>query len=66
MNALALFSLNRTRGQKKSTGRTATIANIIDKEPELILALGDFSYKSSPNCWFDKIKDIGGITRITI
>jgi hypothetical protein len=28
---------------------TATIANIQDKEPELILVLGDFSYKGSPN-----------------
>jgi hypothetical protein len=43
-----------------------TISNMQNKKPELILALGDFSYTSSPNCWFDKIKDIEGITRITI
>ena len=43
-----------------------TIANIQGKQPELILALGDFSYTSSPDCWLEKIKDIEGITRVTI
>jgi hypothetical protein len=32
----------------------------------LILALEDFSYKSSPDCWLDKINGIEGITRVTI
>jgi calcineurin-like phosphoesterase family protein len=45
---------------------TATIANMQDKEPELILALGDLSYQSSPDCWLDTIQDIEGITRIII
>jgi predicted MPP superfamily phosphohydrolase len=43
-----------------------TIANMKNKQPELILALGDFSYKSSPDCWIDKISDIQDIIRITI
>ena len=37
-----------------------------DKSPELIFALGNFNDKSSPNYWFDLIKNIEGITRITI
>ena len=30
-----------------------TINNILDKNPELILGLGDYSYAPSVDCWFD-------------
>ena len=43
-----------------------TINQIVQKQPELVLALGDFSYTKSPKCWLDIIKPINDITRITI
>ena len=43
-----------------------TINQIVQKQPELVLALGDFSYTKSPDCWLDKIQPINDITRITI
>jgi hypothetical protein len=43
-----------------------TVDNIVDKNPELVFALGDFSYYSTGTCWFYKISPIDNITRITI
>jgi Calcineurin-like phosphoesterase len=43
----------------------ATVNNIKSKNPELVLALGDFSYKSTGTCWFKMISPIDNITRIT-
>ena len=43
-----------------------TINQIVQKQPELVLALGDFSYTKSAKCWLDEIKPINDITRITI
>ena len=30
-----------------------TVDNIIKQDPELVLALGDFSYSGDADCWFD-------------
>jgi hypothetical protein len=35
-----------------------TIENIGNKEPELILGLGDYSYKTTISCWLDLIEPI--------
>jgi predicted phosphodiesterase len=35
-----------------------TVDNIVDKKPELVLALGDFSYEPTADCWFDIIQPI--------
>jgi Calcineurin-like phosphoesterase len=35
-----------------------TIENVISKEPELILGLGDYSYKTTISCWLDLIEPI--------
>jgi glucose/arabinose dehydrogenase/predicted phosphodiesterase len=43
-----------------------TVKNIIDKEPELILGLGDYAYKKNANCWFQIIKPIDHKMKIVI
>jgi hypothetical protein len=51
-------------GCKKDT--VEMVSNIVDKNPELVLGLGDFSYGKTPTCWFDIISPIDDITRINI
>ena len=41
-----------------------TVENIIDQNPELVLALGDLSYDSSAKCWLKIIKPIAEKTKI--
>ena len=42
---------------------TDTVNNILDKSPELVLALGDYSYREDPvDCWLEIIQPIDGIT----
>jgi hypothetical protein len=49
------------------TGETEdTVDNIIDQDPELVLALGDFSYSGDADCWFDIIEPIADKTKITM
>lgn len=44
-----------------------TVDNIRShSSPERVLALGDYSYTSGPNCWLDRIDTIKSRTRITI
>src|SRR5919108_1639291 len=43
-----------------------TVKNIQDKDPELVLALGDFSYENSADCWFNIISPIKNKTTIVI
>ena len=43
-----------------------TVKNIIDHDPELVLALGDLSYDSGAKCWLKIIKPIAEKTKITI
>ena len=35
-----------------------TVDNMVDKKPELVLALGDFSYEPTADCWLDVIQPI--------
>lgn len=35
-----------------------TVKNIVDKDPELVLALGDLSYNSTAKCWLEIIGPI--------
>ena len=35
-----------------------TIEAIMNREPELIIALGDLSYKKDPQCWYDLISNL--------
>ena len=34
---------------------TDTVKNILDKNPELVLGLGDYSYGKNVSCWLEKI-----------
>src|SRR5919112_4550642 len=43
-----------------------TVNNIIEKSPELVLGLGDYSYEDSPDCWFDVIQPISDKMKIEI
>jgi predicted MPP superfamily phosphohydrolase len=41
-----------------------TVKNIMDHDPELVLALGDLSYNSSAQCWLDIIEPMADKTKI--
>jgi calcineurin-like phosphoesterase family protein len=43
-----------------------TVDNIIDQDPELVLALGDLSYNGKAKCWLDLIEPIADKTKIVI
>jgi hypothetical protein len=43
-----------------------TVNNILDKAPELVLALGDFSYNTTADCWFKIISPLKDKTKIAI
>ena len=43
-----------------------TVENILDQDPELVLALGDFSYSGDADCWFDLIEPIADKTKIVM
>lgn len=49
------------------TGNTQdTVKNVQNQNPDLLLALGDYSYANSPGCWFDTIRPVGSITKVGI
>jgi aldose sugar dehydrogenase len=43
-----------------------TVNNILDKKPELVIGLGDFSYDPSTDCWFKIVDPIDEIMKISI
>jgi predicted phosphodiesterase len=43
-----------------------TVKNMEDKKPELVLPLGDLSYQSTANCWFDTMTPLKGKIMITL
>src|SRR5919107_2887046 len=44
-----------------------TVDNILDKAPEIVLGLGDYSYDDdSADCWFDIVQPIDNIMKISI
>jgi hypothetical protein len=45
---------------------TDTVNNILGKNPELVLGLGDYSYEDSADCWLDIIQPIDNIMKIVI
>jgi calcineurin-like phosphoesterase family protein len=54
-------------GDWDCTGETEdTVDNIINQDPELVLALGDFSYSGDADCWFDLIEPIAEKTKIVL
>jgi len=49
-------------GCSSNTEKTVKSANSMD--PQLVLALGDYSYEKTSTCWLDVIKPINSITKI--
>ena len=45
-------------------GAEDTVDNIMDQDPELVLALGDFSYSGDADCWLELIEPIANETKI--
>jgi hypothetical protein len=45
---------------------TDTVNNIVDKKPELVLGLGDYSYENSERCWFKIIQPIDSIMKVSM
>jgi hypothetical protein len=43
---------------------TETVNNILDKNPELVLGLGDFSYGDDAGCWLEIVEPIDDIMKI--
>jgi hypothetical protein len=43
-----------------------TVNNIVGKHPELVLALGDFSYENTADCWFNIVSPIEDRIKIAI
>jgi hypothetical protein len=43
-----------------------TVNNILEKKPELVLGLGDFSYNPNTDCWFKIVDPIDEIMKIAI
>jgi hypothetical protein len=43
-----------------------TVNNIVNKNPELVLGLGDFSYQDTADCWFEIIAPLDDKMKITI
>jgi len=43
-----------------------TVTNIIDKNPELVLGLGDYSYKPTADCWLKIVDPIDDKMKIAI
>ena len=54
-------------GDWDCTGETEdTVDNIVEQDPELVLALGDFSYSGDADCWFELIEPIADKTKIAM
>jgi hypothetical protein len=49
-----------------SSNTDKTVDNVDGKNPERVLALGDYTYSSTGTCWFNAISPIDSITRIAI
>jgi predicted MPP superfamily phosphohydrolase len=43
-----------------------TVTDMVKKNPEIVLALGDLSYEKSPNCWLDLISPIDSSGKVKI
>jgi Calcineurin-like phosphoesterase len=49
-----------------NSNTTNTVNNIVSRDPELVLGLGDYSYQNSADCWFDIVDPIIGKMIIAI
>jgi len=43
-----------------------TVTDMVKKNPQIVIALGDLSYERSPNCWLDTISPIDSSGKVKI
>ena len=49
-----------------SSNAKKTVNNIEEKKPELVLPLGDLSYQSTADCWFDAMSPLKGKIMVSL
>ena len=64
--AAADFGISAVGDWGCSSNTQQTVNNIKNKNPLLVLALGDYFYQSTAKCWLDKVKPIDSKTKINI
>jgi predicted phosphodiesterase len=65
-NSIADFNFAAVGDWGCNTNTQNTLNNIISKNPELVLGLGDYSYHDTADCWLDIIKPIRDKMKIVI
>jgi len=65
-HALADFNINAVGDWGCNSNTASTVSKIDGRNPELVLALGDYSYQNTATCWFNAIQPINSITKINI
>jgi Concanavalin A-like lectin/glucanases superfamily/Calcineurin-like phosphoesterase len=63
---LSDFNIDSVGDWGCNSNTKSTVNNIKGKSPELVLALGDYSYQPTATCWLNTISSIKGITKINI
>ena len=67
LNAYRRPLILRAAGDWDCTGETRkTVANMVNKNPELVLGLGDYSYRSTTDCWIEIVNPIVRTMNISI
>ena len=65
-HALADFNIDAVGDWGCNSNTDTTVSKINGRSPELVLALGDYSYQNTGTCCFDAIDPIDSITKINI
>lgn len=65
-HALADFNIDAVGDWGCNSNTASTVSKIDGRNPELVLALGDYSYQSTATCWLNAINTIDSITKINI
>jgi hypothetical protein len=64
--SLADFNFAAAGDWRCRLSTTTTVNNIVNKNPELVIGLGDNSYRDKADCWFEKIAPLDDKMKITI
>jgi hypothetical protein len=65
-HALSDFNFDAVGDWGCNSNTQSTVNNIKGKNPERIIALGDYSYQPTATCWINAINSIKSVTRINI
>jgi len=63
---LSDFNISSVGDWGCNSNTKSTVTNIKGKSPELVLALGDYSYQPTATCWLNTISSIKSLTKINI